>query len=106
MNNEKLITNNSGTIMRLSFFALALFTIHCSLFTASAQIAVKGETVWTMNGDPIMNGVVLISAGKITAVGKAGEVTIPTGYRVITAKVVTPGLIDAHSVIGLNGYLN
>ncbi|MBP9665376.1 MAG: amidohydrolase family protein, partial [Pyrinomonadaceae bacterium] len=41
-----------------------------------------------------------------TAVGKAGEVTIPTGYRVITAKVVTPGLIDAHSVIGLNGYLN
>ena len=31
---------------------------------------------------------------------------IPSGYRVITAKVVTPGLIDAHTVIGLNGYLN
>ncbi|MBK9215715.1 MAG: amidohydrolase family protein [Chloracidobacterium sp.] len=92
--------------MRLPFFALALFTIHCSLFTASAQIAVKGETVWTMNGDPITNGVVLISAGKITAVGKATEVPIPTGYRVMTAKIVTPGLIDAHTVIGLNGYLN
>lgn len=93
-------------MMRLPFFALALFTIHCSLFTASAQIAVKGETVWTMNGDPITNGVVLISAGKITAVGKATEVPIPTGYRVMTAKIVTPGLIDAHTVIGLNGYLN
>lgn len=24
----------------------------------------------------------------------------------VTAKVVTPGLIDAHTVVGLNGYLN
>ena len=30
----------------------------------------------------------------------------PANYRVINAKVVTPGLIDAHTVIGLNGYLN
>lgn len=74
--------------------------------SAAAQIAIKGETVWTMKGDPITNGVVLISAGKITAVGTAAAVQIPTGYRVITAKVVTPGLIDAHTVIGLNGYLN
>jgi imidazolonepropionase-like amidohydrolase len=106
VNNEQLTTNNSGKTMRLAFFALALFTIHCSLFTVSAQIAVKGETVWTMKGDPITNGVVLINDGKITAVGTAAEVQIPSGYRVITAKVVTPGLIDAHTVIGLNGYLN
>ena len=31
---------------------------------------------------------------------------IPAGYRTISAKVVTPGLIDAHTVIGLNGYMN
>ena len=31
---------------------------------------------------------------------------IPTGYRTLRAKVVTPGLIDAHTVIGLSGYLN
>lgn len=73
---------------------------------ASAQIAVKGETVWTMAGDPITNGVVLIKDGKIEAVGPAASVSIPANYRVLSAKVVTPGLIDAHTVIGLNGYLN
>lgn len=87
---------------RLCAFALI------SLFatTVQAQIAVKGETVWTMAGDPITNGVVLINNGKIEAVGTAASVTIPANYRVISAKVVTPGLIDAHTVIGLNGYLN
>lgn len=73
---------------------------------AHAQIAVKGETVWTMAGEAIKDGVVLVKDGKIEAVGTASQVAIPAGYRTINAKVVTPGLIDAHSVIGLNGYLN
>jgi imidazolonepropionase-like amidohydrolase len=59
-----------------------------------------------MAGDPITNGVVLINNGKIEAVGTAAQVRIPAGYRTISARVVTPGLIDAHTVIGLNGYLN
>ena len=33
------------------------------------KIAVKGETVYTMAGDPIQNGVVLIKNGKIERVG-------------------------------------
>jgi imidazolonepropionase-like amidohydrolase len=33
-------------------------------------------------------------------------VSVPSGYRTLRAKVVTPGLIDAHSVVGLAGYLN
>ena len=74
---------------------------------AQAQIAVKGETVWTMTGEPITDGVILLGAdGKIEKVGAAAQITIPANYKIITAKVVTPGLIDAHSVIGLNGYLN
>ncbi|MGH9947463.1 MAG: amidohydrolase family protein [Pyrinomonadaceae bacterium] len=72
----------------------------------NAQIAVKGETVWTMTGESITNGVILVKDGKIEAVGTATSITIPSNYRVINAKVVTPGLIDAHTVIGLNGYLN
>jgi imidazolonepropionase-like amidohydrolase len=91
---------------KLSFTILLLLTAHCLLLTASAQIAVKGETVWTMTGEPITNGVVLVKGGKIEAVGTAAQVKIPSNYKIITAKVVTPGLIDAHTVIGLNGYLN
>lgn len=71
-----------------------------------SQIAIKGETVWTMAGAPIPNGVVLVKDGKIEAVGPASSVNIPSSYRIISTKVVTPGLIDAHTVIGLNGYLN
>ena len=44
--------------------------------------------------------------GKIERVGPASAVQIPANYRTINARVVTPGLIDAHSVIGLAGYLN
>lgn len=73
---------------------------------ASAQIAVKGETVWTMNGAPIKNGVVLLNGGKIEAVGSEAQVKIPADYKIVSAKVITPGLIDAHTVIGLNGYMN
>ncbi len=86
-------------------FAL-LLTAHSLLLTVDAQVAIKGETVYTMAGTPIKNGVVLTNNGKITAVGPASSVNIPSNYRIISAKVVTPGLIDAHTVIGLAGYLN
>ena len=72
-----------------------------------AQVAIRGETVYTMAGAPIRNGVVLIGRdGKIERVGPASEVRIPAGVRTLQGKVVTPGLIDAHSVVGLSGYLN
>ena len=71
-----------------------------------AQVAVRGETVHTMAGAPIKDGVVLIREGKIDRVGPASSVSIPDGFRVLTAKVVTPGLIDAHTVVGIAGYLN
>ncbi|MBC7796174.1 MAG: amidohydrolase family protein [Pyrinomonadaceae bacterium] len=93
---------------RVFHFLILLLTAHCFLPTVSAQIAVKGEQVWTMTGDTaIQNGVVLIGAnGKIEKVGAASAVQIPSNYRVVNAKVVTPGLIDAHSTVGLSGYLN
>ena len=90
-----------------NFLCLSVVTILLSISTVQAQIAVKGETIWTMAGVNISNGVVLIGAnGKIEAVGTASQVKIPTNYKIVSAKVVTPGLIDAHTVIGLNGYLN
>ena len=74
--------------------------------SADAQIAVKGEIVYTIDGDPIQDGVVLIRDGKIERVGSANRVRIPSGYEVHEAKVVTPGMIDARTVVGLAGYYN
>ena len=71
--------------------------------SADAQIAVKGEMVYTMAGETIKNGVVLVRDGKIERVGRFD---VPAGYEVMEAAVVTPGLIDAHTVVGLAGYLN
>jgi imidazolonepropionase-like amidohydrolase len=83
------------------------YALICLLAVPSfAQIAVEGETVHTMAGAPIRNGVVLVRDGKIESVGAASSIRIPQGYRALKAKVVTPGLIDAHSTVGLSGYLN
>ena len=75
--------------------------------TSFAQdIAIKGGLVYTSAGDPIENGVVVVRNGKISAVGRADRVRIPSGMKTIEAAIVTPGLIDARSVVGLAGYYN
>lgn len=99
-------SNVRSFLLNTASLPICVFALMFLVSAANAQIAVKGETVYTMAGDPITNGVVLIKDGKIEAVGPAASVSIPPNYRVINAKVVTPGLIDAHTVIGLNGYLN
>jgi imidazolonepropionase-like amidohydrolase len=65
--------------------------------------AVVGARILTGTGLEIERGVILIKAGKIASVGPAAEIAIPEGTRVIDAadRVVTPGLIDSHSHIGL-----
>ena len=59
-----------------------------------------------MAGEPIENGIVVIQDGKIAAVGKASAVNVPETLRVLQAKIVTPGLIDAHCTVGTSGILN
>ena len=90
--------------MKKIFFHLTLFI--AIPFFSKAQIAIKAETIYTVSGTPIRNGVVLIKNGKIESFGPASSVTIPAGYKTYEAKVVTPGLVDARSVVGLSGSLN
>lgn len=83
----------------------------CTLLVAltgavPAQVAVRAKTVHTMAGPPIEDGVVVITGGKIAAVGAAAEIRIPEGHRTLEATVCVPGLIDARSVLGLAGWLN
>lgn len=65
--------------------------------------AVVGARVLTGTGVEIENGIVLIEGGKIKAVGKAAEVPVPADARVVDAagRVITPGLVDSHSHLGL-----
>jgi imidazolonepropionase-like amidohydrolase/Tol biopolymer transport system component len=63
-------------------------------------IAFVGGKIITMEGDTVIdNGVVLVEANKIKAVGRQGEVNIPSNAKIINVvgKTVMPGLIDAHA---------
>ncbi len=82
-------------------FAVLFFTSF-----SPGQIVVRGEIVYTMAGKPIKNGVVLIKGNKIERILEGAMVKLPDGYKVMNAKVVTPGLVDAHSVVGLAGIYN
>ena len=73
------------------------------------EIAIRGATILTMEGEPIRNGTLLIRDGKIVALGLS--VRIPSGARVVEAEGLTamPGIIDAegvapgHGIRGLEG---
>jgi imidazolonepropionase-like amidohydrolase len=92
-------------LLKIVLLSLGLLVIAPRALQAQ-QLAVRGETVYTMAGTEIKDGVVLIRDGKIERVGPASQIKIPSGYKLLSARVVTPGLIDAHTVVGLAGYLN
>src|SRR3954464_3987270 len=69
---------------------------------ASAQtIAITGGKVYPVSGPPIENGTVVITNGKISAVG--ANVPIPAGAQRIdaTGKIVTPGFVNSSTQLGV-----
>src|SRR3954471_13920937 len=69
---------------------------------AGAQtIAITGGKVYPVSGPPIENGTVVITNGKIAAVG--ANVAIPAGAQRIdaTGKIVTPGFVNSATQLGV-----
>jgi imidazolonepropionase-like amidohydrolase len=66
------------------------------------NLAIVGGTVMDGAGGRIENGVVILTDGKVTAVGGAST-PVPAGHRVVDARgrFVTPGIIDVHSHLGV-----
>ncbi|RPD49069.1 amidohydrolase family protein [Paracnuella aquatica] len=63
-------------------------------------IAFTNARIITMKGaEVIENGTVVIEGNKIKAVGRANEVAVPAGAKLIdaTGKTILPGFIDAHA---------
>ena len=86
----------------LGVLIAALAVVHAS----AADLAVRGQVVRPVAGPAIADGVILVEDGKIVAVGPSAEVPIPAGARVLEAAVVTPGLVDVRTVVGLAGIYN
>ncbi len=93
----------AGRVLALALAAV----VPASAQTSSAPVTViRNATVFTVSGDVIENGSVLIRNGRIAAVG--ASVDVPRGATEIdaTGKFVTPGIIDAHSHIAIDGPVN
>ena len=70
---------------------------------ASAQseaVLIRARTIHTVTSGTLQEGEILIRNGIIEAVGPS--VDVPADARVYEARVVIPGLIDAHAHLGLD----
>ena len=66
--------------------------------SAPRPVVLRAGTVLTAVGEPIKNGSVVLSGGRITAVG--ADVPVPPDARILDAgpdAVLTPGFLDANS---------
>ena len=99
--------------MRSLQLGLALGLAFLALTFAAAQrpapIALEGARILVGDGRAIDNGIVIIDNGRITRVGRMGEVQRPAGAtRVdVSGKTLIPALIDAHMHMGfenMNGW--
>jgi imidazolonepropionase-like amidohydrolase len=67
-----------------------------------SAVAIVGARVVPITGEPIDGGTVLVSDGKIVAVGR--DAAVPAGTRVIDAagRWVLPGFVEAHGHVGVS----
>ncbi len=84
-----------------SLLFLLLFLPGLALAQQQPQVF-QGAHIIPISGNEIENGVLIVQNGKISAVGTAGEVDIPSDANVtdVSGKVIMPGLVDSHSHIG------
>lgn len=88
----------------VNFFIIAI-VISLSV-VANAQdkpIVLQGGKLLTITHGVIENGTVILQGGKITAVGTASSISVPSGAQIVDVRGMTvyPGLIDSESNLGL-----
>ncbi len=86
--------------MRARSLAAAALVLSAAA-TQAQTIAITGGKVYPVSGPVIEGGTVLLRDGKIVAVGR--DVSVPADAQRIdaTGKVVTPGLVNAATELGL-----
>ena len=91
---------------RALFLALFALASPAARAQESNVTVIQNATILTVTHGTIEHGSILIRNGKIAAVGK--DVKVPAGAQVIDAagEYVTPGIIDCHSHIAVDGDVN
>jgi len=90
---------------RIASLATAAVILACSARSAAQQkpIVLKGGKLLTVSHGVIENGVLVMEGGKITGLGSAGSVKVPSDGKLVdvTGMTVYPGLIDSETSLGL-----
>lgn len=87
-----------------TFLRPIIITLFCLIVAApvcSQTIAITNAKIYPVSGPPIAKGTIVIKDGVIVGVGD--NVTVPSGAQTIdgTGKIVTPGLINSLTAIGV-----
>ena len=87
--------------MRTKLFITLFLIMILSSNSFAWILVIKGGRIFTMANGIIEDGIILIENDRISDVGK--DIEIPEGATVLDAsgKIITPGLIDAYTQIGL-----
>ncbi|HEV3117449.1 MAG TPA: hypothetical protein VGY58_10365, partial [Gemmataceae bacterium] len=84
------------------FSSLLVFLI-AALPAWTNDLLIQAAKIYTMAGQPLAPGAVLVSNGKIVQIGP--RLTAPAGAKIMDlgSGVLMPGLVDAYSSSGVEG---
>ena len=101
MERRRLVVGLASVVVLVAWALCPLGEV--PLGAQAPSVAIRGATLVTVTNGTIPNGTVVLRDGKIAAVGT--NVAIPPDAEVVdaTGKFVSPGLIDAHSHIAVDG---
>jgi imidazolonepropionase-like amidohydrolase len=84
---------------------LFAFLVFGSVLALSARAAegnsyvIKAKKIYTVSQGVVENGTIIVEKGKIVQLGK--DISVPKGLPVLEADVIIPGLVDAHTHVGV-----
>jgi imidazolonepropionase-like amidohydrolase len=83
-----------------------IVSLSATMVLAQNTLVVEANKIVTATGRTIDDGAILCVDGKIKAVGKKSELTIPADAKVLKCQFVIPGMVDVRTCVGLSGILN
>ena len=87
--------------MPTKIILILLFVLNTVVsFSQETPTVYTGALIYTINGDPLEQGTLIIQDGNILAIGT--DIKIPKNAKIIDVKgkVIMPGLVDTHSHLG------
>ena len=100
---QRSLTRAGATLVTAGVTALAL-ALPAAATTSSDKLVVEAGRIMTRAGGDIVDGVIVIENGRITAIGPADEVDKPWDAPVVGGPdvIAAPGFIEAHTSRGMD----